>query len=99
MRSTSRTRTRTLTTTLLGATALAATLLTAGCLSDAICGGGQYPVTAVGTTGRDCVPEGHEPPAGYVRFPEGKVPEHVGDEWDEYWNTHMIDKTGAIVEV
>nr|BFE72877.1 hypothetical protein GCM10020092_061780 [Actinoplanes digitatis] len=36
---------------------------------------------------------------GYVRFPEGKVPEHVGDEWDEYWNTHMIDKTGAIVEV
>ncbi|MET8154412.1 SCO0607 family lipoprotein [Actinoplanes sp. NPDC049668] len=96
----SRSRTRILTMTLLGAAALAAALAAAGCsFNEAICRGGEYPVTAVGTTGRDCVAEDREPPAGYVRFPEGKVPEHVGDEWDEYWKTHMIDETGAVVEV
>ncbi|MEU7908080.1 SCO0607 family lipoprotein [Actinoplanes sp. NPDC049118] len=98
MRSTS--RTRKLTITLLGTTALAATLLAAGCSwNEAICRGDEYPVAAVGSTGRDCVPEDQEPPAGYVRFPDGKVPKHVGDEWDEYWKTHVIDETGAIVEV
>ncbi|AGZ41872.1 SCO0607 family lipoprotein [Actinoplanes friuliensis] len=92
-------RTRALTLTLLAAAAVAAALLTAGCsLNEAICSSDHYPVAAVGSTGRDCVPDGQEPPAGYVRFPEGKVPEHVGDEWDLYWNTHMIDKAGAIVE-
>jgi hypothetical protein len=96
MRKTS--RTRLLTTTMITATVLAATLAAGGCsLNEAICGGDQYPVAAVGSTGRDCVPKGEEPPAGYVRFPAGKVPKHVGDEWDEYWNTHMIDKTGAVV--
>jgi hypothetical protein len=70
-----------------------------GCLFDErICGSGHYPVKAVGnTTGRTCVPEGEQPPAGYVRYPEGKVPERVGDEWDEYWSTVVVDENGAIV--
>ena len=45
----------------------------------------------------DCVPEGQEPPAGYVRYPEGKVPEHVGDKWDEYWSTVVVDAKGNVV--
>jgi hypothetical protein len=90
-------RTRAL-TTMLGATTLAVALLTAGCsLNEKVCGGDSYPVAAVGTTGRDCVRQGEEPPAGYVRYPEGKVPKHVGDEWDEYWDTHVIDESGAVV--
>jgi hypothetical protein len=93
-----RIRTRGLATMMLGATALAATMAAGGCSwNESICGGGQYPVSAVGSTGRDCAPEGEEPPAGYVRYPEGKVPKHVGDEWDVYWDTHIIDETGAIV--
>ena len=80
------------------AAALGVTLLSAGCAEDAICGSGDYPVKAVGTeTGQDCVPEGQEPPAGYVRYPEGKVPERVGDKWDEYWSTVVVDEKGAVV--
>lgn len=84
--------------TLLTAT-LAAALLSAGCtFQDAICGSGEYPVKAVGgTTGGTCVPDGEEPPRGYVRYPEGKVPRHVGDEWDEYWSTVVVDERGAVV--
>jgi hypothetical protein len=79
--------------------ALTATLLTAGCsIQDAICGSDHYPVKAVGSTdGGDCVREGEEPPAGYVRYPEGKVPEHVGDKWDEYWSTVVVDEKGNVV--
>jgi hypothetical protein len=59
--------------------------LLVGCSAeDATCGGDEYPVLAVGSTGSTCVPEGEEPPKGYVRYPEGKVPEHVGDKWDTY---------------
>jgi hypothetical protein len=88
---------RTLTRTVLAAS-LGVTLLTAGCGQDAICGSDSYPVKAVGTTtGQDCVPQGQEPPAGYVRYPEGKVPEHVGDKWDEYWSTVVVDDKGAVV--
>ncbi|WP_277441014.1 hypothetical protein [Streptomyces sp. SPB162] len=72
----------------------------AGCSSeDAICGGGEYPVLAVGSSGRACAPNGQEPPKGYVRFPQGKVPEHVGDTWDTYWNTHTVDASGKTIEV
>ncbi|MFI8192441.1 SCO0607 family lipoprotein [Streptomyces sp. NPDC085946] len=80
----------------LGAGALSLT----GCsLQDAVCGGGHYPVAAVGYEGGgDCVPEGEEPPEGYVRYPEGKVPEHVGDKWDEYWNEHALDENGRETE-
>lgn len=71
-----------------------------GCSSeDAICGGGEYPVLAVGSSGRTCAPNDQEPPKGYVRFPQGKVPEHVGDTWDTYWNTHTVDGSGKIVEI
>jgi hypothetical protein len=88
---------RTLTRTALVA-ALGVTLLTAGCGADAICGSDHYPVKAVGnTTGRDCVREGQEPPAGYVRYPAGKVPKHVGDKWDEYWSTVVVDERGNVV--
>ncbi|WP_433718033.1 SCO0607 family lipoprotein [Actinoplanes sp. CA-051413] len=78
---------------------LATTLSAGGCtFADAICGSGDYPVKAVGTTtGQDCVPEGQEPPAGYVRYPEGKVPEHVGDKWDEYWSKVVVDERGNVV--
>ncbi|MEU5087621.1 hypothetical protein [Streptomyces sp. NPDC021356] len=72
--------------------------LTACSTEDAVCGGGEYPVQAVGSTGSACTPQGKEPPKGYVRYPEGKVPETVGDKWDEYWNTHVIDKNGHISE-
>jgi hypothetical protein len=71
----------------------------AGCsFREAICRSGEYPVAAVdSTTGRACVADGEEPPAGYVRFPAGKVPEHVGDEWDRYWGEHELDEHGKEV--
>ncbi|MFE7352244.1 SCO0607 family lipoprotein [Streptomyces sp. NPDC057543] len=77
-----------------------AALLTAGCsLQDATCGGGEYPVMTVGSTGSACVPNGEDPPKGYVRYPKGKVPEHVGDKWDTYWETHSVDENGRIIDV
>ena len=74
-------------------------LLTAGCSFDErICSSGFYPVKAVGsTTGADCVPIGEEPPSGYVRYPEGQIPERVGDRWDRYWSTVVVDGDGTIV--
>ncbi|GKQ35312.1 SCO0607 family lipoprotein [Streptomyces sp. A012304] len=77
----------------------AAAVLLSGCsLKEASCGGGEYPVLAVGSTGSACVPNGEEPPEGYARYPEGKVPEYVGDKWDTYWSTHTLDEKGNIVE-
>jgi hypothetical protein len=29
-----------------------------------------------------------------VKYPEGKVPEYVDDEWDLYWNEHKLDENG-----
>jgi len=75
--------------------ACAAAVLT-GCGADAICGGGDYPVLQVGGTGRQCVPKSDDPPAGFARYPVGKEPKHVDDEWDVYWRTHTLDKNGAI---
>jgi hypothetical protein len=77
-------------------TALAAT----GCSAqDRICGSGQYPVKAVGsTTGRACVPGDEGPPKGYVRYPKGKVPQHVGDKWDTYWGKVVVDGDGRVVK-
>ncbi|MEW1721569.1 hypothetical protein [Streptomyces sp. NPDC093109] len=72
--------------------------LTACSTEDATCGGGEYPVLNVGSTGSACVPNGEEPPKGYARYPEGKVPEHVGDKWDTYWNTHTLDENGKIID-
>ncbi|WP_405779300.1 SCO0607 family lipoprotein [Streptomyces sp. NBC_00859] len=65
---------------------------------DAICGGGEYPVLNVGSTGSACATNGHEPPKGYTRYPKGKVPEHVGDKWDTYWQSHTVDRSGKIIK-
>ena len=79
---------------------IAAVFLATGCSSrERICSSGEYPVKAVGnTTGAACVANGREPPAGYVRYPKGKVPAHVGDRWDEYWSTIIVDSDGKIVK-
>ena len=63
---------------------VAGVFLAGGCAwQEAICSSGEYPVAAVrSTTGRACVADGHAPPSGFVRFPAGRVPEHVGDRWD-----------------
>jgi hypothetical protein len=70
-----------------------------GCtLKEAICRGGEYPVKAVGnTTGRMCVADGQQPPAGFVRYPAGKVPKYVDDQWDKYWRDKIVDEHGAIM--
>lgn len=83
----------------LAAAALTAALLSGGCLGrDKICRNGEYPAKAVGNpTGRVCVRDGQDPPAGYVRYPAGKVPEHVDDEWDVYWRDKTVDESGSIV--
>jgi hypothetical protein len=91
-RTTSVTRT---TAVLLAGLAVGANLLLAGCFPDAICSNGFYPVKQVNVTGgRACVRDGDEPQSGYVRYPAGKVPQHVDDEWDVYWRTHRVDENG-----
>ncbi|MEU3660295.1 hypothetical protein AB0E77_11090 [Streptomyces sp. NPDC032940] len=80
---------------------LTAALMLGGCsveYRDDICRDGEYPVTSVGGTGSACVADDEQPPQGYTRFPEGKVPRQVDDKWDVYWRTHMIDENGAIVD-
>ncbi|GAA2376830.1 SCO0607 family lipoprotein [Dactylosporangium salmoneum] len=81
---------------LLLATAL---LPAAGChVRERICGSDSYPAKAVGnTTGRTCVPDGQDPPAGYVRYPKDKQPVYVDDQWDRYWRTVTVDEHGNIV--
>ncbi|WP_327315770.1 SCO0607 family lipoprotein [Streptomyces sp. NBC_01235] len=64
-----------------------------------ICSSGEYPVLAVGDTGSACVSDKEEPPAGFVRYPEGKVPQQVDDTWDVYWDTHTLDKDGNIIDI
>ncbi|WP_229860344.1 SCO0607 family lipoprotein [Streptomyces litmocidini] len=63
-----------------------------------ICSSGEYPALSVGGTGSVCVSDKQEPPAGFVRYPEGKVPRQVDDEWDVYWNTHTLDKNGNVID-
>src|SRR5258706_1584412 len=79
--------------------AITAAFAVTGCsIRERVCSSGEYPVKAVGnTTGRTCVPDGEEPPAGYVHYPAGKVPEHVDDRWDRYWSTVVVDPYGKIV--
>ncbi|MET8576509.1 hypothetical protein [Streptomyces sp. NPDC005012] len=64
-----------------------------------VCSKGEYPVLAVNNTGSACVADGEEPPEGMVRYPEGKVPQKVGDKWDEYWQTRTLDENGKVVEL
>ncbi|WP_411757415.1 SCO0607 family lipoprotein [Streptomyces venezuelae] len=79
--------------------AAAAAVLTGCSTQDAICGGGEYPVLHVGSSGSACQPDGEEPPKGYARYPEGKVPEHVDDKWDKYWSDHTLDSDGKIIKL
>ncbi|MFF5081687.1 SCO0607 family lipoprotein [Actinoplanes sp. NPDC000266] len=81
----------------LPAVAVAACLLTAACADQAVCRDGEYPAAQVDSTGRTCVPDGQEPPAGYVRYPPGQEPQRTDDKWDQYWRRHTIDKSGAVV--
>ncbi|MCZ7434834.1 hypothetical protein O7598_00325 [Micromonospora sp. WMMC241] len=84
----------------LAAVGLSALMLTTGCsFEESICGSGEYPAIAVGAQGGSaCFPNGQEPTPPYVRYPEGKEPRHVDDEWDVYWRTHGIDENNNIVE-
>ncbi|MEU5714191.1 hypothetical protein AB0G71_00105 [Streptomyces sp. NPDC020403] len=80
--------------------AVTVALLSTGCsMAEAQCSNGEYPVLSVGGTGSACVPDDEEPPQGYTRYPEGKVPQYVGDKWDTYWETRTVDENGRIVEV
>lgn len=93
-------RPRTPSRTTLGLTLAGVTvaLLTSACSTqDAVCGGGEYPVLAVGSAGSACAPDGEEPPEGYTRYPEGKVPRHVDDEWYTYWSTRTLDENGRTI--
>ncbi|MFE9253230.1 SCO0607 family lipoprotein [Streptomyces sp. NPDC007088] len=77
-----------------------AVLSLTGCAyEEAICSGGEYPVMTVGATGSACVADEQEPPKGYVRYPKGKVPRKVDDQWDVYWRDHTLDRHGSIIEV
>jgi hypothetical protein len=77
---------------------VAGVFLTTGCTRESICADGEYPVKAVGnTTGRACQANGTQPQPGYVRYPPGKVPQYVGDKWDRYWSTVVVDSNGNIV--
>jgi hypothetical protein len=82
-----------------GIAGLPAVLLLAACgFQEAICRSGEYPVMQVGGTGRQCVADGEEPPAGFRRYPAGQEPKHVDDKWDVYWRTHTIDQNGNVVQ-
>jgi hypothetical protein len=84
---------------MLAGVGVAGIFFTGGCASrEAICSSGEYPIAAVRAAGRACVEEGRPPDPGWVRFPEGKVPEHVGDEWDRYWQEHLLDENGSEIE-
>ncbi|NJP31940.1 SCO0607 family lipoprotein [Micromonospora thermarum] len=74
---------------------LATLSLVGGCaFREAVCGSDHYPVKAVNSTGSTCVKKGEQPPQGYVRYPDGKVPKYVDDEWDRYWREHRLDENG-----
>jgi hypothetical protein len=76
-------------------------VLVSGCslsFADRICNDGEYPVMgAANPAGGMCVPNGEEPPGGYVRYPAGKVPQHVDDKWDLYWSHVTTDVYGNVV--
>ena len=100
MRTANRLRTPSRTTIGLALSGVTLALLTGACsMQDAMCGSGEYPVLHVGSAGSACAPDGEEPPKGYARYPEGKVPQHVGDKWDTYWSTRTLDENGKTIEL
>lgn len=78
--------------------AAAASALTGCSYQEDICSSGEYPVLTVGGNGSACVPDSEQPPKGYTRYPEGKVPQQVDDKWDKYWRTHTLDKDGNTID-
>ncbi|MFI5933662.1 SCO0607 family lipoprotein [Actinoplanes sp. NPDC051494] len=80
---------------LLATVALTGVFMTGACsYQEAICGNGEYPVTTT-EGGGTCVKNGEDPPSGYIRYPEGKEPKHVDDEWDLYWRDHRVPATAG----
>ncbi|MBO3752008.1 hypothetical protein J5X84_38575 [Streptosporangiaceae bacterium NEAU-GS5] len=64
-----------------------------------VCMADEYPVKLIGSsTGSRCVPNGQEPPEGFVRYPAGKVPMYLGDKWDRRWKDAVFDENGDLVE-
>ena len=86
--------------TALAISGIATVVLVSGCLpKERVCSEGEYPAKGVGTPhGAMCQTNGQEPPEGYVRYPEGKVPVHLGDKWDRYWSGVIVDSNGNIVK-
>ncbi|MEU5282314.1 hypothetical protein AB0G87_38675 [Streptomyces asoensis] len=84
------------------AASAAAVVVLTGCSGfeyrEDVCASGEYPVLSVGGTGSACVSDGKQPPAGFARYPQGKVPQEVGDEWDTYWDAHTLDEDGNVIE-
>ena len=73
-------------------------VLAGGCgRREPVCSSGSYPVIHVNGTGRTCVPQNQEPPAGFTRYPRGQVPRYVDDDWDKYWRDHTVDDKGDVV--
>lgn len=65
--------------------ALLATGLLSGCLAgERMCSSDEYPVYSVEfpESGRACVSDDAEPPAGYARYPEGRVPEYASEDYN-----------------
>lgn len=68
-------------------------------MADHMCEVGQYPIKAVGgTTGGACQQDGTKPAAGYVSYPQGEVPQYVGDKWDNFWGSVAVNARGQIVD-
>ncbi|MGH1551367.1 SCO0607 family lipoprotein [Streptomyces sp. L7] len=66
--------------------------------ADAMCSSGEYPVLVPGSTrGRRLREERRHPAERLPRgYPKSKVPQHVDDKWDMYWQTHTVDTKGHI---
>lgn len=77
----------------------AAFLATSGPIADHICDTGQYPIKAVGSRiGMACQQDGTQPSAGYVSYPRGEAPQHVGDKWDNFWSGVRVNRQDQIVD-
>ncbi len=63
-----------------------------------VCGADEYPALSVRGTGSICV-SSKEGPGGFVKYPQGKVPQQVDDEWDLYGDAHTLDEDGKVVDV
>lgn len=52
---------------------------------EGMCSEGEFPVYAVSNShGGQCITDGEPVPDGLAAYPPGRVPEHVGDEYDRW---------------